>query len=61
MLNMRESGEDLLDDIIREDFEDASTNQRRMFEGSRIIATIEPANVQAMLATQFHDFDTGET
>ena len=30
-----------------------------MVEGSCMITTTEPANVQAMLATQFSDFDTG--
>ena len=59
ILNMRKSGEDFLDDVIGSDFVEANTNQRRLFEGSRMITTIEPANMQAILATQFHDFITG--
>ncbi|KAK5127192.1 hypothetical protein LTR85_008554 [Meristemomyces frigidus] len=59
MLKLKRSGEDIIDDIIGGDFLDSNTVQRKGFEGSKIISTIEPANVQAILATQFKDFETG--
>lgn len=58
-MKMKETGEDLLDDIIMPDFEDGSTVQLRAFDGNTLLSTIEPANVQALLATQFKDFGTG--
>ncbi|KAK3675515.1 hypothetical protein LTR78_004598 [Recurvomyces mirabilis] len=60
VLNLRKSGEDILDDIIAADFANSvGTVQRTMHEGSQVITTIEPANLQSMLATQFEDFGTG--
>ncbi|KAK0906599.1 hypothetical protein LTR91_002641 [Friedmanniomyces endolithicus] len=59
VFNLKQSGEDILDDIISEDFRTASTVQRKGFEGSTITFTVEPANLQAFLATQFDDFETG--
>ncbi|KAK0897243.1 hypothetical protein LTR91_004305 [Friedmanniomyces endolithicus] len=59
VFNLKKSGEDILDDIISEDFRNASTIQRKGFEGSTITFTVEPANLQAFLATQFDDFETG--
>lgn len=59
LLNVKKSGEDIIEDILAEDFKQASTSQRGVFDGSRFIASIEPANLQAMLATQFKDFETG--
>ncbi|KAK1073306.1 hypothetical protein LTR74_002015 [Friedmanniomyces endolithicus] len=59
VFNLKQSGEDILDDIISEDFRTASTVQRKGFEGSTITFTVEPASLQAFLATQFDDFETG--
>ncbi|KAK3647316.1 hypothetical protein LTR56_008147 [Elasticomyces elasticus] len=60
MLNVKKSGEDFIDDIFALDFEDVSTVQRKGFEGSMMLTTIEPANLQAFLATQFDEFETGK-
>ncbi|KAK5117587.1 hypothetical protein LTR62_005009 [Meristemomyces frigidus] len=59
ILNLKKSGKDILDDILAADFAKASTVQRTMHEGSQVMTTIEPANLQAVLATQFDDFATG--
>ncbi|KAK0265239.1 hypothetical protein LTR35_017206 [Friedmanniomyces endolithicus] len=59
VFNLKKSGEDILDDIFAEDFQQASTIQRKRFEGSSFLFTVEPANLQAFLATQFDDFETG--
>ncbi|TKA82593.1 hypothetical protein B0A55_01380 [Friedmanniomyces simplex] len=59
IMNLKKTGEDILDDIIAEDFRGAATIQRKGFEGSLITSTVEPANLQAFLATQFEDFETG--
>lgn len=56
---MKKTGEDILDDIVSEDFNSGSTVQFKAFDRTPIISTIEPENVQAMLATQFHDFGVG--
>ncbi|KAK0107616.1 hypothetical protein ONS96_003422 [Cadophora gregata f. sp. sojae] len=58
--NSRKSGEDFLDDILGGEFKNASTFQMTMVEGSCVLTTTEPANLQAMLATQFNNFDTGK-
>jgi hypothetical protein len=58
--NSRKSGEDILDDILGGEFKNASTFQMTMVEGSCVLTTTEPANLQAMLATQFNNFDTGK-
>jgi hypothetical protein len=58
--NLRKSGEDVLDDILGAEFKTANTFEMTMMEGSRLLTTIEPANVQAMLATQFSDYETGK-
>ncbi|CAI4215786.1 unnamed protein product [Parascedosporium putredinis] len=50
--NSRKSGEDILDDILGGEFKNASTFQMTMVEGSCVLTTTEPANLQAMLATQ---------
>lgn len=60
MTQCRTSGEDILDDIIAELFTSANTVQTRVFDGQTLIQTIEPANIQALLATQFKDFETGK-
>ena len=59
VLNLKKSGEDILDDILVPDFKDSSTVQVTAFDGSHMINTVEPANLQAMLATQFRDFEVG--
>lgn len=48
-----------MDDILGGEFRSASTFQMTMVEGSCVLTTTEPANLQAMLATQFDNFDTG--
>lgn len=53
MFMMETSGEDLLDDILGEQFRDANTTHRTLLDGSASLATIEPANMQAILATSF--------
>lgn len=57
---MRITGEDLFDDIISPDFAHAATIREKSFDGSTNLHTIDPANLQAMLATQFHDFESGQ-
>ena len=59
VLRMGRTGEDLIDDILGGDFKHANTVKFTTIEGSEIIQTLEPANLQAMLATQFKDFETG--
>lgn len=59
VLNLKTSGEDILDDILVPDFRDSSTVQVTAFDGSHMINTVEPANLQAILATQFKDFEVG--
>lgn len=59
VMSMRKAGEDLLDDIFGDDVKLSWTTQRTQFEGTTSLLTVEPANVQAMLATQFKDFKLG--
>ena len=56
-----EGGLDLLEDFIMARFKQMGTNTYRMFNpfNSTMINTAEPANIQALLATKFHDFDLG--
>ena len=56
----RKSGEDIMDDILGGEVKNASTFQKTMVEGNCVLTTTEPANLQAMLATQFDNFDTGK-
>ena len=56
---MRKTGEDLLDDIVASEFAESSTVKYHTFDGNVVINTIEPANLQAFLATQFKDFSVG--
>lgn len=56
---LKQSGEDFLDDILAEDFREANTIQKTAFDYTHMINTREPANLQAMLATQFNDFEIG--
>ena len=60
LINYRRSGEDILDDILSPDFDRQPTFASIGFTGTSIVGTIDPANIQALLATQFNDFDTGE-
>ena len=60
ILKSRSSGEDIIDDILVPDFDDAKTFANMRFTGSTVVATAEPANIQALLATQFEDYATGE-
>lgn len=59
LINIKKTGEDIIDDILAEDLKDASTVKSTTLDGSRMILTTEPSNVQAMLATQFKEFETG--
>lgn len=60
LLKLRTSGEDLIDDIVAEDFIGVDTLRGKTFSGQRVVATIEPANIQSVLATHFKDYETGE-
>ena len=42
-----------------QDFQNASTVKLTAFDGNTLLSTVEPANLQAMLATQFKDFAVG--
>ncbi|KAI6895574.1 cytochrome P450 [Hortaea werneckii] len=59
IINIKKTGEDIIDDILAEDLRDASTVKSTTLDGSRLILTTEPSNLQAMLATQFKEFETG--
>lgn len=59
MMKIKETGEDILDDFLMTDFKDSSTVKLRVFDGNTLLSTVEPANIQALLATQFKDFATG--
>ena len=56
---MKETGEDVLDDILAEDLAHAATIRFTTFDGAKALLTVEPANLQAVLATQFEDFSVG--
>jgi cytochrome P450 len=56
---LKETGEDVLDDIVAEDLQHAATIRFTTFDGAKALLTVEPANLQAMLATQFEDFSVG--
>ncbi|TKA57540.1 hypothetical protein B0A49_13148 [Cryomyces minteri] len=61
VLNLAKSGEDLLDDIFFQRFLDEGwTMQCTTLFGVQIIQTVDPQNVQAVLATKFKDFEVGE-
>lgn len=60
IVRMRKTGADLLDDVFSDMFAPGPTTKSTSFEGSVSLATIEPANLQAMLATQFKDFEIGQ-
>lgn len=47
------SGGDFIDDAFANQFDDANTVKVTMFDGTVGVFTIEPANLQALLATQF--------
>ena len=57
---MLKNGEDFLDEIIMDDFREAWTCKFHAFDGTLLYHTVEPANLQAMMATQFKDFATGQ-
>lgn len=57
-INVVKNGGDILDDVFAERFEHANTVEVTQFDGSGGFDTIEPANIQALLATQFK---VGET
>ncbi|KAK5174120.1 uncharacterized protein LTR77_001200 [Saxophila tyrrhenica] len=63
ILRVKKTGEDVLDDIIMSDFDEAGgsrTIQFKVFDGSTMFMTADPGVLQAMLATQFNDFGTGK-
>lgn len=59
LFGSRRSGEDIMDDILGSEIKQADTFQMTMLDGSCVLTTTEPGNIQAMLATKFDDFDTG--
>ncbi|KAI7368735.1 cytochrome P450 [Hortaea werneckii] len=59
IINIKKTGEDIIDDILAEDLRNASTVRSTALDGSRLILTTEPVNIQAVLATQFKEFETG--
>ncbi|KAG9237123.1 cytochrome P450 alkane hydroxylase-like protein [Amylocarpus encephaloides] len=52
---------DFLEVVIRKRFENSGYTRRIINFHSSIISTCEPKNIQAILATQFHDFDLGSS
>lgn len=52
---------DFLDDIIRARYDQMGCNTYRVHNlfNRHMVSTIEPLNIQAILATKFHDFDLG--
>lgn len=59
IINIKKRGEDIIDDILAEDLRNASTVRSTALDGSRLVLTTEPVNIQAVLATQFKVFETG--
>lgn len=60
VMRLKATGEDFIDDIVGEHFQGAvNTIEDSRLDGGSQVVTIEPANIQAILATQFHDFETG--
>ncbi|KAF2718177.1 cytochrome P450 [Polychaeton citri CBS 116435] len=53
------AGADILDDLISREFEKPTT-KKTVLDATDLITTMDPANLQAMLATQFTDFETGK-
>ncbi|KAL1590426.1 hypothetical protein WHR41_00764 [Cladosporium halotolerans] len=53
------TGEDVLDDILLPQFQGKQTIKKTVLDGQTMLLTTEPANLQAMLANQFSDFETG--
>jgi hypothetical protein len=51
---------DVMDDMFAEPLYKHPTLQRRVLSGGTWIKTIEPANVKAILATNFEDWEAGE-
>lgn len=56
---MLSAGGDLLDDLIGKDLETSMTVQWTSFNGDKGFNTSDPSNLQAILATQFKDFEAG--
>ncbi|KAM0714911.1 hypothetical protein Q7P37_009376 [Cladosporium fusiforme] len=61
LLRARSTGEDILDDILAPDLKDAHTIKKRVIDGDVMYMTADPTNLQALLANQFNDFETGPT
>jgi len=59
LIRAKKLGLDIIDDILAPEFETSNTNVRSLFTTGRMLFTLEPANLQAMLATQFKDYGTG--
>ena len=53
LITVCRSGGDILDDFFASTFEGARTIQETSFDGSKVISTFEPANIQTILATKF--------
>lgn len=59
VINARKTGEDVLDDIFAPDFAGRHTIKKTTLTGDVLLLTCDPTNLQATLATQFSDFETG--
>ncbi|KAL0939888.1 Cytochrome P450 52A2 [Colletotrichum truncatum] len=61
ILENGKNGGDLIDDIFEKDYQtNGPTYTMPGFFSRRTLHTVEPANIQAILATKFKDFDLGE-
>ena len=62
MIKAVSEGKDILDDLVIPRFQklNATTIQGVGLMGAKITDTIDPQNIQALLATNFKDFGTGE-
>ncbi|GIZ44651.1 hypothetical protein CKM354_000784200 [Cercospora kikuchii] len=61
IISIDRSGEDILDDFFAPSFQGAHTIQETSFDGSIVLSTSEPENMQTILATRFQDFEIGRT
>ncbi|KAF2773536.1 cytochrome P450 monooxygenase CYP52G11 [Teratosphaeria nubilosa] len=59
IMQLDKTGEDLLDDVMTEEFGDKTTFKKTTHDGTTLIQTIEPVNVQTLLALKFNDYETG--
>ncbi|WYZ33976.1 hypothetical protein EsH8_I_000252 [Colletotrichum jinshuiense] len=61
LIDTSRKGGDVLDDVIGANYEENGTTfSMPGFFGPAELFTVDPANIQAILATKFNDFDLGE-